>query len=198
VWTMPVRGPILPGRFALVSQSGALAGQMSFFVQWQGLGLTYMVSTGNEADIDVAQVIDFLVTDAATQSIALFIETVRDPSTFAGAAARALAAKKPIVVLKIGTSAVTAKAAQAHTGSLVGDDRVFDAACRRLGMVRVQSLEDLIVTAELLARTGPLGKGTSLMVGGYYAAGDGLGDANELHSAFGQDKVLCDYRHRIS
>lgn len=159
VWTVPVRGPILPGRFALVSQSGALAGQMSFFVQWQGLGLTYMVSTGNEADIDVAQVIDFLVTDAATQSIALFIETVRDPSTFVRAAERALAAKKPIVVLKIGTSAVTAKAAQAHTGSLVGDDRVFDAVCRRLGMVRVQSLEDLIVSAELLARTGPLGKG---------------------------------------
>jgi acetate---CoA ligase (ADP-forming) len=159
VWTVPVRGPILPGRFALVSQSGALAGQMSFFAQWQGLGLTYMVSTGNEADIDVAQVIDFLVSDAATHSIAVFIETVRDPATFARAAARALAAKKPIVVLKIGTSAVAVKAAQAHTGSLVGDDRVFDAACRRLGMVRVESLEDLIVTAELLARIGPLGKG---------------------------------------
>jgi len=159
VWTVPVREPVLPGRFALVSQSGALAAQMSYFLTWQGLGLTYMVSTGNEADIDVAQVIDFLVTDAATQSIALFIETVRDPITFGRAAARALAAKKPIVVLKIGTSAVTAKAAQAHTGSLVGDDRVFDAACRRLGLARVQSLEDLIVTAELMARTGPLGKG---------------------------------------
>src|SRR5690606_29583983 len=58
VWTVPVRGPLLPGRFAIVSQSGALAGQMSYFAQWQGLGLTYMVSTGNEADIDVAQVID--------------------------------------------------------------------------------------------------------------------------------------------
>jgi acetate---CoA ligase (ADP-forming) len=159
VWTVPVRQPILPGRFALVSQSGALAAQMSYFLKWQGFGLTYMVSTGNEADIDVAQVIDFLVTDAATQSIALFIETVRDPITFGRAAARALAAKKPIVVLKVGTSAVAAKAAQAHTDSLVGDDRVFDAACRRLGLARVQSLEDLIVTAELMARTGPLGKG---------------------------------------
>lgn len=169
VWTVPVRGPVLPGRFAIVSQSGALAGQMSYFVQWQGLGLTYMVSTGNEADIDVAQVIDYLVDDEDTKSIALFIETVRDTAAFGRAAQRALAAKKPIVVLKIGTSAVTAKAAQAHTGSLVGDDRVFDAACRRYGLVRVHSLEDLIVTAETMARLGPLrdgGLGVLSMSGG--------------------------------
>lgn len=159
VWTVPVRGPILPGRVALVSQSGALAGQMSYFVQWQQLGLSHMVSTGNEADIDVAQVIDFLVDDPATRSIALFIESVRDAEAFGRAAQRAFDAGKPIAVLKIGTSDVTAKAAQAHTGSLVGDDRVFDAACTRYGMVRVQSLEDLIITAETLARVGRLEEG---------------------------------------
>jgi len=159
VWTVPVRGPILPGKIALVSQSGALAGQMSFFAQWQGIGLTYMVSTGNEADIDIAQVIDFLVDDPQTRAIGVFIETIRNPAFFAAAATRALAVRKPIVVLKIGASEVTAKAAQAHTGSLVGDDRVFDAACQRYGMIRVQSLEQLVLTCELLARTGPLGKG---------------------------------------
>lgn len=159
VWTVPVRGPLLPGRFALVSQSGALAGQMSYFTQWQGLGMTYMVSTGNEADIDVAQVLDFLVDDEATRAIALFCETVRDTAAFERAAARALAARKPLVVLKVGTSAVTAQSAQAHTGSLVGDDKVFDAVCRRHGLVRVSSLEDLIVTTEVMARIGPLGEG---------------------------------------
>ncbi len=159
VWTVPVRGPVLPGNFAIVSQSGALAGQMNYFTQWMGLGLTYIVSTGNEVDIDVAEVIDYLVDDVHTKSIALFIETVRDPVAFGRAAERAIAAKKPIVVLKIGTSEITAKAAQAHTGSLVGDDRVFDAACRRYGLVRVRSLEDLIITAEVLARTGPLRNG---------------------------------------
>ncbi len=159
VWTVPIRGPLLPGRFALVSQSGALAGQMSYFTQWQGLGLSYMVSTGNEVDIDVAEVIDYLVDDPHTRSIALFIESVRDAEAFGRAAQRALQAQKPIVVLKIGTSEITAKAAQAHTGSLVGDDRVFDAACRRHGLVRVRSLEDLIVTAEVLARLGPLREG---------------------------------------
>lgn len=159
VWTVPIRGPVLPGRFAIVSQSGALAGQMSYFVQWQGLGLSYMVSTGNEADIDVAQVIDYLVDDPSTKAIALFMETVRDAAAFGRASERALLAGKPIVVLKIGTSEVTAKAAQAHTGSLVGDDRVFDAACRRYGLVRVKTLEQLIVTTELMARTGPLREG---------------------------------------
>lgn len=169
VWTIPLRGPILPGRFAIVSQSGALAGQLSYFVQWQGLGLTYMVSTGNEADVDVAQVIDYLVDEPNTKSIALFIESVRDTAAFGKAAQRAFAAQKPIVVLKIGTSEVTAKAAQAHTGSLVGDDRVFDAACQRYGLLRVNTLADLIVTAELLARTGPLregGLGVMSMSGG--------------------------------
>lgn len=159
VWTVPIRGPVLPGRFAIVSQSGALASQMSYFVQWQGYGLTYMVSTGNEADIDVAQVIDYLVDDPSTKSIALFMESVRNAEAFGRAAERALQAGKPIVVLKIGTSEVTAKAAQAHTGSLVGDDRVFDAACRRYGLVRVKTLEELIVTAELMARVGPLREG---------------------------------------
>ena len=159
VWTVPVRGPILPGRFAIVSQSGALAGQMSYFVQWQGYGLSYMVSTGNEADIDVAQVIDYLVDEPNTRAIALFIESVRNAQAFGRAAERALQARKPLVVLKIGASPITVKAAQAHTGSLVGDDRVFDAACRRYGMVRVKTLEELIVTAELMARVGPLGEG---------------------------------------
>src|SRR3546814_16510021 len=66
------------------------------------------------------------------------------------------AAGKPVVVLKVGSSEASAKAAQAHTGSLVGNDRVFDALCRRLGLSRVRSLEELIVTADLFARIGAI------------------------------------------
>lgn len=146
-------------KIAIVSQSGALAAQMSYFAQWQGIGLTYMVSTGNEAGIGVAQVIDYLVDDSATRAIALFLESVRDTEAFTRACLRAAEAGKPIVVLKVGSSEVTARSAQAHTGSLVGDDRVFDAVCRRLGLVRVTSLEDLILTAEVLARWGTLPEG---------------------------------------
>src|SRR3546814_20052184 len=66
------------------------------------------------------------------------------------------AAGKPVVVLKVGSSEASAKAAQAHTGSLVGNDRVFDALCRRLGLSRVRSLEELNVTAHLFARIGAI------------------------------------------
>jgi acyl-CoA synthetase (NDP forming) len=160
VWTVSLRPQrARDAKIAIVSQSGALAAQMSYFAQWQGIGLTYMVSTGNEAGLGVAQVIDYLVDDPATRSIALFLESVRDAPAFARACLRASQAGKPIVVLKVGSSEVTVRSAQAHTGSLVGDDRVFDAVCRRLGLVRVKSLEDLILTAEVLARWGKLPEG---------------------------------------
>ncbi|GFE90590.1 acetate--CoA ligase family protein [Steroidobacter agaridevorans] len=160
VWTVSLRSQrARDAKIAIVSQSGALAAQMSYFAQWQGIGLTYMVSTGNEAGVGVAQVIDYLVDDPATRSIALFLESVRDAPAFARACLRASQAGKPIVVLKVGSSEVTVRSAQAHTGSLVGDDRVFDAVCRRFGLVRVTSLEDLILTAEVLARWGKLPEG---------------------------------------
>jgi acyl-CoA synthetase (NDP forming) len=107
----------------------------------------------------VARLVDYMVDDEATRVICLFLETTRDTATLAAAARRALAAGKPVVALKIGTSPVTAKAAQAHTGSLVGDDRVFDAACRQLGIIRVHSIDDLVATAALLSRLRPRGGG---------------------------------------
>ena len=90
-------------------------------------------------------------------AIAMFIETIRIPHNFAAAAQKARAAGKPIVALKIGLSDVTARSAQAHTGSLVGDDRVFDGVCRQFGVVRVNSIEELLFTADVIARTGVIG-----------------------------------------
>ncbi|NQD95525.1 acetate--CoA ligase family protein, partial [Pseudomonas sp. CrR25] len=159
VWTLAPRLQAHRGSLAVVSQSGATASLISNFAQQQGLALSYLVSTGNEADVDIAQVLDFLVDDPHTKVIALFIESVRDASAFARAAERALAIGKPVVVLKVGTSEITAKAAQAHTGALVGDDRVFEAACRRLGLIRVASIEDLVTTCDLLLQMGEVGEG---------------------------------------
>jgi len=159
VWTASLREPLPAGTLGIVSQSGALAGQLSFMAQVHGIGLSRMVSTGNESDIDIAEVIDYLVDDEHTRSIAVFAETVRDPQRFAAAAERALAVAKPIVVLKMGSSEITAQAAQAHTGSLVGDDRVFDAMCQRLGLMRVRSIEDLVFTAAFASMTGPFAAG---------------------------------------
>ncbi|MDM0086491.1 MULTISPECIES: acetate--CoA ligase family protein [unclassified Variovorax] len=159
VWTASIRDPLPAGTLGIVSQSGALAGQLSFMAQVHGIGLSRLVSTGNESDIHIAEVIDYLVDDPHTQSIAVFAETVRDPARFAAAAERALAAAKPIVVLKMGSSEITAQAAQAHTGSLVGDDRVFDAVCQRLGLMRVRGIEDLVFTAAFASHTGVLPAG---------------------------------------
>ncbi|WP_043358611.1 acetate--CoA ligase family protein [Belnapia sp. F-4-1] len=157
IWTTQPPLPVLRGgSIGVVSQSGATAGFIAAFAHRQGMGLSYQISTGNEADVNVARVVDFLVDDPATRVIGLFLETVHEAGTLAGAARRALAAGKPIVAIKIGASETAARAAAAHTGSLVGDDRVFEAACRQLGMIRVPSIEALVFTAGLLAQRGPV------------------------------------------
>ncbi|MBK1660313.1 CoA-binding protein [Paracraurococcus ruber] len=157
IWTTQPPLPVLRGgRIAVVSQSGATAGFLAGFAHRQGIGLSYQVSTGNEADVNVARVVDFLVEDEATRVIGLFLETVHDAPLLAEAARRALAAGKPIVAIKIGASETAARAAEAHTGSLVGNDRVFDAVCRQVGILRVQGIEELVFTAALLARLGPV------------------------------------------
>ncbi|WP_322045026.1 acetate--CoA ligase family protein [Paraburkholderia sp. J67] len=156
IWTTPLRRPMADARVAIVSQSGAIASQLEQFAYQQRVGVTHMISTGNEADITIADAIDYLARQPEPRAIALFLESVRDPARFAAAVQAATAAGKPVVLLKVGTSEATARAAQAHTGSLVGDDRIFDALCRKLGLSRVHSLEELIVTADLFARLGPV------------------------------------------
>jgi acyl-CoA synthetase (NDP forming) len=153
-----VMHPVLPPAVALVSQSGATAIDIYDFAQQENIGLSFIAATGNEAQIDLAQIVDYLVDHAPTKGIAVFAETIRNPRAFAAAAERARAAAKPIVILKVGRSPLSAAVAKAHTGSLVGDDTVFDAACRRFGVIRVSSCEDLILTAGLLAATGKIAR----------------------------------------
>lgn len=156
LWTGGFRAPSKPGAIAVVTQSGANGSFISSLAAQHEIGLSHMISTGNEADLDCAGFIDHLVDQPEVRAIALFAETIRHAPTFAAAARRAIAAAKPIVVLKIGLSEVTARSAAAHTGALVGDDRVFDGVCRQLGIVRVDSIEDLLFTADVIARTGVL------------------------------------------
>ncbi|MES0875326.1 acetate--CoA ligase family protein [Sinimarinibacterium thermocellulolyticum] len=162
IWTTPLRRPMPGGNVAIVSQSGALASQLEQFAYQQRVGLTHMISTGNEADVTVADTIAYLAAQPEPRAIALFLESVRQPQAFRDAVRAANDAGKAIVVLKVGTSEATAKAAQAHTGSLVGNDRVFDALCRELKMARVHSLEELIVTADVLGRIRLPGAGSGL------------------------------------
>lgn len=153
---IPALLPLLEPRIAIVSQSGATASELNEFAHSQNIGTSFVAATGNEGQLTLADVVDYLVDHEATRAIAIFAESIRDPAMFEQVAARARARRKPIVVLKIGRSELASEVAKAHTGSLAGNDKVFDAICERLGIIRVYSTEDLIITAGLLAATGPL------------------------------------------
>jgi acetate---CoA ligase (ADP-forming) len=152
---LPIPPPLLRGPVGVVLQSGGLASSVLSFAQSRNIGISLLVSMGNESMLSVADVVRYLVHDPDTKVIALFLESVRQPAAFAEVARQALAAGKPIVVLKVGRSDQARHTAQAHTGALAGDDNVVDAVFRQLGVIRVRSLEDLIITAGLLA-SGPL------------------------------------------
>jgi len=151
--------PRQSGSIALLSQSGASSGAMLDFATMSGNDLSYMVTLGNEAMITAGHALEFFVQDEATQAIAIFMETVREPEIFRRATLAALEAGKAVVALKAGSSQLAARTAAAHTGALVGDDRTIDAMFRDLGVIRVDTIEDMIVTAGLAAHTGPLGEG---------------------------------------
>jgi acyl-CoA synthetase (NDP forming) len=148
---LPIPVPLLRGPVGVVLQSGGLASAVLSLAQARNLGISLLVSMGNESMLSVTDVVDHLVDDPATRVIALFLESIRQPAEFAAAARRALAAGKPIVALKVGRSDTARHTAQAHTGALTGDDAVIDSVFRSLGVVRVRSLEDLIITSGVLA-----------------------------------------------
>ena len=152
---LPIPPPLLRGPVGVVLQSGGLASSVLSFAQSRNIGISLLVSMGNESMLSVADIVRHLVDDPDTKVIALFLESIRQPAEFAAVARQALAAGKPIVALKVGRSDTARHTAQAHTGALAGDDNVVDAVFRQLGVIRVRSLEDLIITAGLLAR-GPL------------------------------------------
>lgn len=171
-WTGSMRTPPLKGGISIVSQSGAVATVMKHFAHQHGIGLNVVAATGNEAVLGLADVVDYLVDDPATRVITVFAESVRDAALLSQAARRALRLGKPIVVLKVGRSEITVQAAQSHTGSLVGDDSVFDGVCRQLGLLRVRSIEELMFTAALLEKTGVLqGEGVAVL-----SASGGMGE----------------------
>jgi acetate---CoA ligase (ADP-forming) len=144
------------GPVALLSQSGASSSAMLDFASLANVGLSYLVTLGNEAMITAGHVLDFLVDDPGTRAVAVFMETVRDPAVFRRAARRAAAAGKAVVVLKAGSSALSARTAAAHTGALVGDDRVISSVFADLGVIRVDSIEDMLISAGAAAALGRL------------------------------------------
>ncbi len=140
----------LPGNVAFLSQSGALETAILDWSMKEQVGFSAMVSTGSMLDVGWGDLIDYFGDDPNTQSILLYMESVGDARSFLSAA-RAVALRKPIIVIKAGRSEAASRAASSHTGALTGSDEVFDAALRRCGVLRVQNIGDLFFMAKTLA-----------------------------------------------
>ncbi|WP_444634269.1 acetate--CoA ligase family protein [Cupriavidus oxalaticus] len=139
------------GSIGVVSQSGGILGALLSRAAARGIGLSKLVSTSNEVDLDLADFIDYLADDEATRVIALYVESVRNPEAFRRAALKAARAGKPVVAFKIGRSESGARAAVSHTGALAGADRMYDALFEQVGVMRAQTFSDLLDMPAALA-----------------------------------------------
>lgn len=151
------------GPIGVVSQSGGILGALLSRAAARGIGLSKLVSTSNEVDLELADFIDALVDDPATRVIALYIEAIRHPEKFRTAALKAAHAGKPIVAFKIGRSEAGARAAVSHTGALAGADRMYDALFRQTGVIRAQTFDDLLDIPAALA-TGRVLRGKRVAI----------------------------------
>jgi len=132
------------GGIGVVSQSGGIMGSLLSRAAARGIGLSKLISTSNEVDLELADFIDHLADDPATKVIALYIETVRNPEKFRAACLKAAKAGKPVVAFKIGRSEAGARAAVSHTGAMAGADRMYDALFKQVGVIRAQTFADLL------------------------------------------------------
>ena len=146
-----------PGGLALLSQSGAICSAILDWADTQNIGFSHFVSIGSMADIDFAEMIDYLGNDDRAKSIIIYMENLIHHRSFMSAA-RSVSRVKPIIVVKSGRSAVAARAAASHTGALAGQDDTYNAAFRRAGIIRVDTIDQLFNCAEALGKMPrPLG-----------------------------------------
>ncbi|HEX2583773.1 MAG TPA: acetate--CoA ligase family protein [Steroidobacteraceae bacterium] len=143
------------GSLAFVTQSGAMLTTVIDWARPHDIGFSHVLSLGDTADVDMADVLDYLANDSSTTAILLYIEAITSAERFMEAA-RVAARTKPIVAIKAGRSAAGAHAAASHTGMLAGVDAVYDAAFRRCGILRVDTMQELFAATETLALSKPL------------------------------------------
>ncbi|MCC6460319.1 MAG: bifunctional acetate--CoA ligase family protein/GNAT family N-acetyltransferase [Saprospiraceae bacterium] len=151
-----------PGRVAFISQSGALGSAILDWAADKKVGFSHFVSIGSMADISFEHLIDYFGSDSRTACILIYMENLANARKFMSAA-RAFARTKPIVILKAGASVQGARAALSHTGAMAGNDAVYDAAFRRAGVIRVQTIQQLFDCTQALA-TQPLPAGNRLAI----------------------------------
>lgn len=144
------------GDIALATQSGAFGSALYGAATLRGMGFSKIVATGNEADVDVAEAIDYLADDPSTKVIMTALESAQDGQKLRRALLKAAKARKPVIVMKVGRSELGAAAAATHTGSLAGNDAAYDAVFAECGAYRARSQEEMLDIAYLISTTGHL------------------------------------------
>lgn len=172
-----------PGNVGFISQSGALCTAVLDWSFRENVGFSAFVSIGSMLDVGWGDLIYYLGDDPNTQSIAIYMESIGDARAFLSAA-REVAIAKPIIVIKVGRTEAAAKAAASHTGALTGSDEVLDAAFRRSGVLRVDSIDDLFNMTEILAKQPrPQGRRLTIVTN---AGGPGVLSTDALISGGGE------------
>jgi acetyltransferase len=151
-----------PGNVAFISQSGALCTAVLDWSRRENVGFSSFVSIGSMLDVNWGDLIDYFGDDARTRSIVIYMESIGDASAFLSAA-REVSLTKPIIVIKAGRTAAASRAAASHTGSLTGSDLVLEAAFRRVGVLRVNSIAEIFFMTEVLAKQ-PRPRGNRLCI----------------------------------
>ncbi len=172
------------GGIAFVGQSGGLLGHFQRAADGLGLPLSYVISTGNEAGLEGTDFLEFLADDPATRVIALYCEEIRRPQDFLAACRRARAAGKPVVLMQAGRGAKARKAAQSHTGALIGDWATMKTQVEDAGAIVVSTMDEMMDLVQLLVRyPDPPTKGPGILT----ASGAYVGLTNDFAEEIGLD-----------
>jgi acyl-CoA synthetase (NDP forming) len=199
-YSAPISPTLRKGGVSAVGQSGSII--LALANSNRGIGFNYLISSGNEAVVDLTDYIEYLLEDDRTEVIITFIETIRRPDSFIKACERAADIGKPIIAVKVGKSEIARRVALSHTGALTGADRIQDALFKKLGVVRVDDLDQLLETAEAFARCRkrlPKGDGVGAIAvsGGEIALISDLAEGLSFRFAPLSSKARMELRKRL-
>lgn len=163
-FTQYAEGEVSPGPVAFVTQSGAFGTAIAALARHRGTGLGYFINTGNEADAGFPELMRHVIDDPRIKVGAGYIEGLKDGEGLVDLARHAIRIGKPIVVTKVGRMSAGSRAAASHTGSLAGEDRVFDAVARQYGLIRARNEEHMLDTVDVLSACAlPAGRGIGIV-----------------------------------
>jgi len=155
--------PVSPKSLGFVTQSGAFGAMIYAEALLKGVGFSSFVSVGNEADLEFADFVGYLLDDEETKVIGGYLEGAKNGDKLRSVAEKALRVQKPILIMKVGRSKAGSRAASSHTGSLAGDDQVYDAFFRQMGIIRIEHLNEL-TSFVIVHRSGRMPRGSNVAI----------------------------------